>query len=256
MTDLHSGPESSGGGGVGLAGDGGVAVEIAGLRTGFLGKPVVHDVSLSVASGRITAVFGHNGAGKSSTLKAIAGLLPLYSGSIRLFGEDVSKQPISERVRRGIVYLPQERAVFTGLSVQQNLDLGAALEKDKSVIAARRQEVIELFPRVGERLQQRAETMSGGEQRMLSMGIALMAGARVLMLDEPSLGLAPTINQTLLEATRTLCRERGVTVLLVEQAIGAALEYCDHVYVLRSGTVVSDQSGDEARQRDDWWTVF
>lgn len=232
------------------------AVEVKGLQTGYLKKPVVHEITFRCRTGEVTCLFGHNGAGKSSTLKAIAGLLPQYSGEVRLFGEDVSALPISVRVRRGVVYLPQERAVFTGLTVEDNLLLGAALEREKSVVAARRDMVIDLFPRLGERLKQLAQTMSGGEQRMLSMGIALMAGARVLMLDEPSLGLAPQINLSLLQVTKRLCEEQGVTVLLVEQAIGEALTFADRVFVVRSGTIVAEHTGDEARAREDWWTVF
>ncbi|MCW2538329.1 MAG: transporter ATP-binding protein [Frankiales bacterium] len=233
-----------------------IAVETTGLRTGYLGRPVVYDASFSAEQGKITALFGHNGAGKSSSLKAISGLLPMFAGTVKLFGEDVTASKISDRVRKGVVYLPQERAVFTGLTVRDNLQLGAALEHDKKVVAARRENVVDLFPRLGERLGQYAQTMSGGEQRMLAMGIALMAGAKILLLDEPSLGLSPQINLTLLEATRRLCQEQGVTVILVEQAIGAALAFVDHVYVMRSGAIVAEHNGDEARAREDWWRVF
>jgi branched-chain amino acid transport system ATP-binding protein len=232
------------------------AIEVEDLQTGFLKKAVVHNISFACPVGKITCLFGHNGAGKSSTLKAIGGLLPQYSGRVKLFGADVSSWPISARVKKGVVYLPQERAVFTNLTVGENLELGAALERSKSVVAQRKDTVIDLFPRLGERLRQQANTMSGGEQRMLSMGIALMAGARILMLDEPSLGLAPQVNLMVLQAAQRLCREQGVSVLLVEQAIGAALEIADRVYVLRSGTVVAEHTGEEARAREDWWTVF
>lgn len=232
------------------------ALEVEDLQTGFLKRAVVHNISFACPAGKITCLFGHNGAGKSSTLKAIGGLLPLYTGRVKVFGEDVSSWPISGRVRKGVVYLPQERAVFTNLTVEQNLELGAALERQRRVVAQRKDTVIDLFPRLGERLRQQANTMSGGEQRMLSMGIALMAGARILMLDEPSLGLAPQINLTVLQAAQRLCQEQGVSILLVEQAIGEALEIADRVYVLRSGTIVAEHTGDEARAREDWWRVF
>src|ERR1700761_6692802 len=232
------------------------AIEVRHLQTGYFKRPVVHDVSFGCRKGEVTCLFGHNGAGKTSTLKAIAGLLPQYSGQIRLFGQDVSALPISARVRQGVVYLPQERAVFTGLTVDDNLLLGAALEPSKQVIGERRSMVLDLFPRLGERLGQLAQTMSGGEQRMLSMGTALMAGAQVLMLDEPSLGLAPPVNLALPRATNGEDKGGGVPVLLVEQAIGEALTFADHVFVVRSGTVVGENTGDEARARTDWWTVF
>jgi branched-chain amino acid transport system ATP-binding protein len=251
MTDVASPGKSTG------TGEGsGYAIEVEDLQTGFLKRAVVHNISFACPTGKITCLFGHNGAGKSSTLKAIGGLLPQYTGKVKLFGEDVSSWPISGRVRKGVVYLPQERAVFTALTVEQNLDLGAALERNRGVVAKRKESVVDLFPRLGERLRQQANTMSGGEQRMLSMGIALMAGARILMLDEPSLGLAPQINLMVLQAAQRLCEEQGVSVLLVEQAIGAALEIADRVYVLRSGTIVAEHTGEEARAREDWWRVF
>jgi branched-chain amino acid transport system ATP-binding protein len=233
-----------------------LAVEVDKLSTGYLGKPIVYDVSYAAERGKITALFGHNGAGKTSSLKAMSGLLPMFGGTLKLFGEDYTTKKIDDRVRAGIIYLPQERAVFRGLNVRDNLELGAALEHDKKVIAERRDNVIDLFPRLGERLKQYAETMSGGEQRMLAMGIALMAGAKILLLDEPSLGLSPQINLTLLDATKRLCDEQGLTVILVEQAIGAALDYVDYVYVMRSGSMVAEHDGDEARAREDWWRVF
>lgn len=233
-----------------------LAVEVEDFRTGYLKHPVVHGISFTLESGKITGFFGHNGAGKSTAMKALAGLLPIYSGKVRLFGEDVTSVGIAHRVRKGLVYLPQERVTFPALTVRDNLDLGAALERDRRVVEARREMVLELFPRLGERLTQYAQTMSGGEQRMVSMGIALMAGAKILMLDEPSLGLAPFVNQLLLETSQRLCREQGLSVLLCEQAIGEALKFVDHVYVMRSGTIVSEYTGDEARTKDDWWTVF
>lgn len=232
------------------------ALEAVDLRAGYLGHSVIFGPSLRAEAGRITALFGHNGAGKTTMLKGIAGLLSLQAGKVRLFGEDVTDLDTSDRVRRGVVYLPQERAVFTTLSVRDNLELGAALVKGKQIIDERMEAVFALFPRLSERSTQLAGTMSGGEQRMLTMGIALMAGARVLMLDEPSLGLAPLINQSLLQAAQRLARDQGIAVLLVEQAIGQALDFVDKVYVMRSGQIVAEHSGDEARQRDDWWKLF
>ena len=231
-------------------------LRVSGLEAGYASKPVVHGVSMEVPGGKITAVFGHNGAGKSTTMKAIAGLLPCFAGTVELFGEDVTAKPASHRVARGLVALPQEKAVFSSVSVWENLELGAAIVDDRTLIDERRERVVALFPRLGERRTQLAGSMSGGEQRMLSLGIALMAGARVLLLDEPSLGLAPKVNQNLLDAARQLVEQDGLSVVLVEQAIGTALEYCDHVYVMRSGQFVAECTGDEARARDDWWEVF
>src|ERR1700760_4994378 len=185
MTDTNLGPVPAAGQTAEFA------IEVRHLQPAYSKRRVVHDVSFGCRKGEVTCLFGHNGAGKSSTLKAIAGLVPQYSGEVRLFGEDVSALPISARVRQGVVYLPQERAVFTGLTVQDNLLLGAALEQDRKIITDRRAMVLDLFPRLGERLGQLAQTMSGGEQRMLSMGIALMAGAQILMLARAPLGRPP-----------------------------------------------------------------
>ncbi|MCW2666147.1 MAG: transporter ATP-binding protein [Frankiales bacterium] len=226
------------------------------LRAGYVGEAVVHDVSLDLHAGRITTLFGHNGAGKTTTMKAAAGLLPMLGGRLELFGVDVTSRGSSHRVAKGLFYLGQERAVFGKLSVRDNLTLGAALVKSRSVIAERIEQVVALFPILAERMNQTAGSMSGGQQRMLALGIARMAGARVLMLDEPSLGLSPIINQRLLDATQQLAREQGIAVLLVEQTIGQALQYADHVYVMRSGSVVAEHTGDEARAREDWWEVF
>jgi branched-chain amino acid transport system ATP-binding protein len=231
-------------------------LQVDDLQAGYAGRAVVHGVSFAVRRGSITAIFGHNGAGKSTTMKAVAGLLPCFGGHVQLLGDDVTKQPVSHRVSQGLVALPQEKSVFASVPVWQNLELGAALVSDRDEIEARRERVIELFPRLGERRDQLAGSMSGGEQRMLSMGIALMAGAKVLLLDEPSLGLAPKVNQNLLDATQELVQNHGLSVVLVEQAIGTALEYVDHVYVMRSGSIVSEHTGVEARARDDWWEVF
>jgi len=232
------------------------ALEVRDLSTGYLGHAVVHGVTLHMPPGRVTCLFGHNGAGKTTTMKAIAGLNPTYSGSVRLMGEDVTNARPDVRVKKHLVYLPQERAVFRTLTVQKNLLLGATTVHDKAVIQQRLDEVVQLFPRLGERLSQIAGTMSGGEQRMLSMGIALMAGARVLMLDEPSLGLAPSINQMLLQTAERLAHQEGMAVVLVEQAIGQALEYADHVYVMRSGEIIAEHTREEALARQDWWEVF
>ena len=239
-----------------VAADQQYALEVEDLETGYLGNPVVFGLSLRLAPGRITALFGPNGAGKTSTLKAIAGLNPIYEGTVRFRGEDITKEPTSRRVGRGLVYLPQEHATFTTMTVRDNLILGATLVNDSAVVAERLDHVTTLFPILGRRLTQLAGTMSGGEQRMLSMGIALMAGAKALLLDEPSLGLAPLVNQTLLNTAKQLAEEAGLAVLLVEQAIGQALEYADHVYVMRSGEMLASYTREEAQARDDGWEMF
>jgi branched-chain amino acid transport system ATP-binding protein len=233
-----------------------LALDVEDLETGYLGEAVVFGASIALPPGKITALFGHNGAGKTTLMKTIAGLNPTYKGKVRLGEEDVTGARPDVRVKKGLVYLPQDQAVFRTMTVRKNLMLGATTETDSAVVNDRLEFVIDLFPILGQRQDQIAGTMSGGEQRMVSMGIALMAGARVLMLDEPSLGLSPLITKQLFTATQRLTAEEGVTVLLVEQAIGQTLQYADHVYVLRSGRIVAEHTKEEAMARTDWWEVF
>ena len=234
----------------------GLSLEVSDLESGYLGEAVVYGVSMTLAPGKITALFGHNGAGKTTVMKTIAGLNPTFAGSVRLGGTDITGVRPDLRVKQGLVYLPQERAVFSTKTVHGNLMLGATTITDSDAVAERLAFVIDLFPILGQRQDQIAGTMSGGEQRMVSMGIALMAGARVLMLDEPSLGLSPLIAKQLFVATQRLAEETGLTVLLVEQAIGPTLQFADHVYVLRSGRIVAEHTKEEAQARTDWWEVF
>ena len=164
---------------------------VEGLAAGYGRKQVTFDVSLHVAAGEIVALMGHNGAGKTTTLKAIAGLLPARSGRILLDGEPLERTSSAVRVRRGLGLVPQERFVFADLTVAENLELGGFSVEDPDAVTAQREKALTLFPVLAERRMQRAGTLSGGEQRMLSLGMALMRRPRLLLLDEPSLGLAP-----------------------------------------------------------------
>lgn len=234
----------------------GADLHVAGLETGYLANSVVFDLALKAKAGQVTAILGHNGAGKSATLRAIAGLLPLRKGSVSLDGQTLTGRDRRSRIDDGIIYLPQDKAVFAGMSVRQNLLLGATREPDREVRGRRLDLVHELFPLLAERPRFRAGDLSGGQQRMLSIGMALMAGPRVLLLDEPSLGLAPVLVENVLRTVRHLADSAGLAVVLVEQVVGQALSVADHVYVLRSGSVVDDLEGEAARAREDWWTVF
>jgi branched-chain amino acid transport system ATP-binding protein len=232
------------------------ALQVERLRSGYFGRTVVFDVSFAIPPGKVTALLGHNGAGKTTTLKAIAGLLPAYAGTITLHGEPITGRRAADRVRRGLVYLPQERAVFGSMTVRDNLLLGATLVSDPAQRDRRYAQCLELFPILQERAGQLAGTMSGGQQRMLAISIALMAGARVLLLDEPSLGLAPSISQTLLQMIKQLAEREQMAVLLVEQAVAQALDVADHVYVMRSGQIVADETRSAALAREHWWELF
>ena len=197
----------------------------------------LHDVSLQVSAGEIVTLIGSNGAGKSTTLLALSGLLTPTSGRIAFENADLLALPAHTRVAAGLVQVPEGRRVFSTLSVAENLDLGAYTRKDKAQAAKDLEEVFALFPRLAERKNQAAGTMSGGEQQMLAVGRALMSRPRLLLLDEPSLGLAPLLVKEIFNVIKRI-RERGVTVLLVEQNAHMSLAIADRAYVLETGHIV------------------
>jgi branched-chain amino acid transport system ATP-binding protein len=195
----------------------------------------VDGLTLEVPRGQTVCLIGANGAGKTSTLKALSGLLP-HSGSVRFKGLEISQVPPHKRVAEGLVQCPEGRGVLPSLSVAENLDLGAYTRSDRAAIKQDLDHVLSLFPRLAERLKQKAGTLSGGEQQMLAMGRALMAKPELLLLDEPSLGLAPQVVELILDTVQAICRE-GVSVLLVEQNASAALEISHYAYVLETGSL-------------------
>jgi branched-chain amino acid transport system ATP-binding protein len=196
-------------------------------------------VSLRVEKGEVVTLIGANGAGKSTTLRTITGLLEPLEGRVVYEGEDISGKPTHKLVARGISMSPEGRGVFANLTVRENLQMGAYLQKNKSQIAADMQHAFELFPRLKEREMQNAGTLSGGEQQMLALGRALMSRPRLLLLDEPSLGLAPLVVHTIFEAIEEI-RSKGTTILLVEQNAHAALKHSDRAYVLETGQIVME----------------
>jgi branched-chain amino acid transport system ATP-binding protein len=216
------------------------ALEVTGLKVQYGPVTAVADVSFTAPEGAMVAVLGANGAGKTSTIRAVSGLEPARAGQIRLFGEDVTRLKPHQRVLRGLVQVPERRRIFSALTVRENLELGAYLHyKNRPRTAEDLERVLTLFPRLKERLGQIAGMLSGGEQQMLAMGRALMTRPRVLMLDEPSLGLAPQMIRLIYD-TLARIRETGTTVLLVEQNARLAVQTASHVYVLRAGRVVLD----------------
>ena len=198
----------------------------------------VHGIDLSVGEGQCVALLGPNGAGKTSTLSAITGTAKSV-GSIRLAGEGIERLPVEERCKRGIAISPEGRRVFANLSVLDNLVLGGALIQDKSKLASEIDGWFRQFPVLGERKNQLAGTLSGGEQQMLAIARALVSNPRILLLDEPSLGLAPQIVARIFDIIREL-KARGVTILLVEQNAAAAIQVSDYVYVLNNGAISSE----------------
>jgi branched-chain amino acid transport system ATP-binding protein len=194
----------------------------------------VQELSLEVHRGEIVTLIGSNGAGKSTTLRTISGLLRPRRGQVLFDGRRISGMPGHEVVKAGICHSPEGRRIFQRMTVSENLDLGAFLRKDNAQIAADRENVLTLFPVLRERLQQKAGTMSGGEQQMLAVGRALLGNPKLLLLDEPSMGLAPVLVDVIFETIAKI-RDQGVTVLLVEQNALAALRIADYAYVLESG---------------------
>lgn len=196
-------------------------------------------ISLHVEQGEVVTLIGANGAGKTTTLRTITGLLEPTEGSIKFEGEEISSTPTHKLVARGISMSPEGRGVFANLSVRENLQMGAYLQKNRGVIASDMAKVFEMFSRLKEREHQKAGTLSGGEQQMLAMGRALMSRPRLLLLDEPSLGLAPLVVHTIFEAIEEI-RSKGTTILLVEQNAHAALHHSDRAYVLETGSITME----------------
>lgn len=211
-------------------------LELKDLRVAYGGIQAVKGISLTVAQGELVCLIGANGAGKTTTLKAICGLLSAAQGSVRYKGEEVTRVPTHELVRRGLVMVPEGRGVFGQLTIEENLAMGAYTRKDTTIIREDVNHVYSLFPRLYERRKQSAGTLSGGEQQMLAMGRALLSRPQLLLLDEPSMGLAPMVVQKIFQTVRTISRE-GVTLLLIEQNARLALEISHRGYVMESGQI-------------------
>ncbi len=219
-------------------------LEIRDLCVSYGGIRALKGVSLSVDEGQIVTLIGANGAGKSTTLRAISGLQKVQSGSILYGGEELTSLPAKEIVRRGIIHVPEGRRVFPDMTVAENLKIGAFLRTDQAAIAQDMDYVYSLFPRLKERSWQLSGTLSGGEQQMLAVGRALMSRPKVLMMDEPSLGLAPLIVKDIFSIIRRVNQD-GITVLLIEQNANAALRIADYGYVLETGTIALSGTGEE-----------
>ena len=208
-------------------------LEVKGLEVRYGGIRAVKGVDLAVDEGELVCLIGANGAGKTSTLKAICGLLPSHTGSVRYAGDEISRLPVFQLPRRGLVMVPEGRGIFPQLTVAENLAMGAYARRDTEV-AQDLERMHALFPRLAERRSQTAGTLSGGEQQMLAIGRALMSRPKLLLLDEPSMGLAPLMVAKILEVVREIARQ-GVTILLVEQNAKLALEIAGRGYVMESG---------------------
>lgn len=206
-------------------------------------------VSLTINQGEIVTLIGANGAGKSTILKTISGLLKPKQGEIAFEGESISGKVAQAIVKKGISHVPEGRRVFANMSVEENLELGAYLRKDKAGIREDFEKIYNLFPRLQERRKQQAGTLSGGEQQMLAMGRALMARPRLLLLDEPSMGLAPLLVKTIFNIIEEI-NQSGTTILLVEQNANMALSIADRAYVIETGKIVLSGTADELHASD------
>jgi branched-chain amino acid transport system ATP-binding protein len=218
-------------------------LHVAAVHTYYGSIQALRGISLTVWPGEVVTLIGGNGAGKSTTLKTISGLLRPRQGEILLDGRRVDRRPPHEIVKLGVSQVPEGRRIFPRLTVDENLQMGSYARRDRKAIAADRERVLTLFPRLKERLRQRAGTLSGGEQQMLAIGRALMAAPRLLLLDEPSMGLAPVLVDAIFDAIREI-NGQGVTVLLVEQNAQLALSIAHRGYVLQTGNVVLEDSAE------------
>jgi len=224
--------------------------EISDLNVHFGGIHALKGVSLAVEDGEIVTLVGAKGAGKTTTLRTASGLKKPTSGKIAIDGKDITRRSAQDRVKLGLVQVPEGRRVFPQMSVLENLELGAYLRRDKAGIAADLKGVFERFPVLGERRRQSGGTLSGGEQQMLAMGRALMGRPRILLLDEPSMGLAPLLVQEIFDIVRDI-NAQGTTILLVEQNANMALQVAHRAYVMETGTIVMSSLTSELSQTDD-----
>jgi branched-chain amino acid transport system ATP-binding protein len=219
-------------------------LEVRGLKVAYGGIQAVKGIDLHVRKGELVSLIGANGAGKTTTLNTLAGVVPAAAGEILYDGRNVAKLPSHLRLRQGLALVPDGRGIFTRLTVQENLQTGAYTRSDADGIAADMEKVFALLPRVKERLYQTAGTLSGGEQQMVAIGRALLSRPQVLLLDEPSMGLAPLVVEKIFDVIHSITRE-GMAVLLVEQNANLALEVSERAYVMESGRVTLEGTGHE-----------
>jgi branched-chain amino acid transport system ATP-binding protein len=218
-------------------------LEVRDLHVNYGSISALHGISLTIPKGHIVTLIGANGAGKTTTLRALSGIIPVHSGSIHFEGEEIAGVPSYKIVSRGLCHVPEGRMVFANLTVMENLMMGAYRRNDKKNYPGELDYIFSIFPRLKEREQQLAGTLSGGEQQMLAIGRALMSKPRCLMLDEPSLGIAPLLVKTIFQKIMEVNKQLGITILLVEQNANLALEISNYGYVLETGRIIL---GDES----------
>ena len=228
-----------------------MTLELASISAGYGPKTVIADVTFSLEPGHILALLGHNGAGKTTTLKTAMGLLSQRGGEVRFDGRVLGRMSVADRVAQGLRLLPEGRGIFPDLSVAENIDVVAARICGTNPMFAP-PDAYRLFPALAERPSLRAGSLSGGQQQMLAFALAILGSPRCLMLDEPSIGLAPNLVQRLFALVRDLCRDYGVGVILVEQNVAAAMQIADEVIIMNNGRIVFDGAPDQARASNVW----
>jgi branched-chain amino acid transport system ATP-binding protein len=232
-------------------------LEVEGLEAGYGKKTVLQGISLRVHEAEVVALLGHNGAGKSTALKTILGLLRARGGQVRFGGRTWANGDPAENVRRGLALVPQGRGVFPDLTLIENLMLGAYTQSERRTTLQRVDEVLELFPALADRGSQKVGTMSGGQQQMVAVGTALMQRPKLMMMDEPSIGLAPVVVQRVLEAAARINQRFGTSILIVEQNIKTALAMAHRAYVMKSGRIVLEKPAAELLSaRESWWELY
>lgn len=244
MTEIHTMPIAE------------PVLEVRGLSAGYGKRAVVHEVDLTVRAGEIRVLLGHNGAGKTTLVRSVFGLLRPTAGTVRYRGEDITRRRCADNVKAGIALVPQGHGIFRSLTVRENLELGAYTAQDPAEIRVNRDAVMDLFPILRERAGQIAGTMSGGQQQMLAMGMALMHRPDVMILDEPSIGLAPNLVQRVMEAIAEVNRTLRMAVLMVEQNVVHALPIAQSVTVLRTGRKIYEGPPEPLGDRQYLMTLF
>lgn len=231
-------------------------LDVKNLEAGYGKKQVLYDISLQVNEKEIVGMIGHNGAGKSTVFKAIFGMLPPLKGQITYMGRDVTFAPPEIKLDGGIYHIPQDQFIFSDLAVKDNLEISYFTMKDKSRYEARLEEVYQFFPIVKSRLNQLAGTLSGGERRILSIAMGLLRQPKLLMLDEPSSGLSPVAFQNVAGIIRKINDSLGTAILLVEQNVKVAFKLSRRVYVMKTGRMILEETGEKLLQRKEWWDLF
>ncbi|BBK32223.1 ABC transporter ATP-binding protein [Allostella humosa] len=233
-----------------------IMLEATAIGAGYGRKQIVHGVDLTVGQGEILLVLGHNGAGKTTLMRSLFGLLPPTAGRIRYEGRDIAGRSPAQNVADGIAFIPQGHGIFRTLSVRDNLDLGAFVEPDKSLLPERLESIYRMFPILKERASQIGGTLSGGQQQMLAIGMALMHAPRLVILDEPSIGLAPNLVDKVMEAIAFINRTMGTTILMVEQNVKYSLPIASRVAVLKTGRKIYDGPPDPLHDRVELMKLF